>query len=246
MSDIKKISELRERTFAGFSECQKALKEANGDVEAAISLLREKGIASLSKRAMNETNEGCFGMNEDNTKVCLIELMCETDFVASNDSFKKCANDIAEAISKDDSIVKDSQTLLEKANQINASIMDTIMSLKENIKVGRTAIFSTKDGAVYHYIHYAGKNRIAAMVKLSEESEKGKSIAVHIACSNPYPLALREEDITDDMLKTAPAYSNVKELVLTQQPFFRDTSTTIQKYLGDIKVLDFVRMKIGE
>ena len=267
----KMIQELRDKTNAGFMKCKEALIETNGDIDKAIDWLRAQGIKASEKRS-GETKEGHFGFYHDETGACYVELLCVTDFVAKNEIFISSANEAAKNFKNDlSSIVDKDGNVLKELQYIIPSNIDKFLSLKESAKIGRYVIIH-KSGTeeIYNYSHYSGENKIAALVKLSEKSDKGKDIAIHIACANPSPMAISADQIDEmtiktemdsiqEQLKLMDKPENIKEKILhsridtfkkeralLDQPFFKDTKMTIGEYLGNVKVLEFKKMKIGE
>ena len=252
MSQIKK---LREITGAGMMECKNAIDACNlgpnDDLEPAIKYLREKGLASMIKRSGNLTNNGNFGLFEDENSICIIELLSETDFVANSEAFQTAANHIAQHIALNNINVED-KSLQDVAPQ---NVVDTLMSLKENIKLGKCVKYAKSSGQVYHYIHNAGQNRIAALVRLSDAHENGRSIAVHIACSNPVVLAIKPEDVSEadveDEVRLLPLVKDDskakvrRQLSLLGSLYIMDSSMTIEQLLNGLSVIEFSRIKIG-
>jgi elongation factor Ts len=242
---MSKIKELRDMTGAGMMECKKALEECGGDIEKSIAYLRERGITSLKKRANNATNQGNFGIYEDQDKLCIVELLSETDFVSNSQVFKDAADKLAEHLSNG---YEQGKTLQEVAPQ---SVLDSLMTMKENLVLSRVANLSKKDGTVYHYIHNAGQNRIVAAVKLTKAHDQGRSVAVHVACSAPFPVSIKAQDVPHEAILEEVKFGGVDEnkarktLSILEAPYLLDPSKTVAEVLGDAEVVEFIRFKVG-
>jgi len=243
------IKQLREMTGAGMLECKKALEETGSNIEKAVDYLRQKGLASMSKRAANKTSAGNFGFYEDDKSACIVSLLCETDFVGNNEIFKKAAEGIAESIVKSGAYVEGA----ELQDVAPSNVLDSLMQLKENIKIGKVALMWKKEGQhIYHYLHNAGQNRVASMVLTTSSCDYGIGIAVHTACSMPAPVAIRPEDVSDEAIQAEMKFSDStdankvrKELSLLSAPFLMNQSKTVAEHLGDAHILEFVRLEIS-
>ena len=138
--DSKKIQELREKTNAGFVKCKQVLVETGGDIEKAVDLLRAQGIKALEKMS-TDTKEGYFGFYQDDSGACYVELLCVTDFVAKNDIFVSSANEIAKNLMLNCSnIIDQAGKITKDMSEIIPDHIDKLLSLKENIKIGRHII----------------------------------------------------------------------------------------------------------
>lgn len=208
------VKELREKTGAGMMECKNALSQA-GDIEGAIKILREKGLAKAAKKSSRIAAEGLISIVTQGSKACMIELNCETDFVARNDDFKKLASDLVNVgLSFDASKVSDCCQI--NGNEINhlslnnatveSVIMDKIANIGENISLRRLACFS--QGDVYgHYLHSSNTIGVLVECKLNDASlannddvkQAAKDLAMHIAASNP--LFISSNDVCESWKK---------------------------------------------
>jgi len=186
------VKELREKTGAGMMDCKKALTEANGDMEKAIDILREKGLASAAKKSGRVASEGVIAtfVTEDKKHAAVIELNCETDFVSSNEAFVQLANEIAEVAAKSE--VKDVEEL--KAMELNGTtvqdaVTNLIAKLGENMSLRRVIKMDAPDGLVSSYIHMGGKIGVLVQVKTENTSDEvtsvARDIAMHVAALNP-------------------------------------------------------------
>ena len=201
------VKELRERTGAGMMDCKKALTSTDGDMEKAIEVLREKGLAAAAKKAGRIAAEGLVEtyISEDGIYGALVEVNCETDFVGSNEDFIAFTKNIAKqaALSK----AKDVEELLnEKYIASDVTVKDTLITLiskiGENMNLRRFERFVREgNGILKEYIH--GGGRIGVMVYLSSENQVeldglGKDIAMHIAAANP--LYISRDQVTNDQI----------------------------------------------
>ena len=264
------VKDLRERTGAGMMECKKALVETNGDIEAAIELMRKTGLAKADKKAGRTAAEGLIAIaaSADNKQVAVVEVNCETDFVAKGDEFPAFCNEVAKlALDKQ---LADVDTLLAASMGNGNSVADTLKSLiakiGENMTVRRVALVS--GDVVASYSH---GSRIGVVVSMEGgNGELGRDIAMHIAASRPQ--AVSADEISQDVIEkekeifTAQAAESgkpaeiiekmidgrinkfLKEITLLGQPFVKDPDTTVEKLLkgAGAKVVSFTRFEVGE
>lgn len=193
MSAIELITKLREMTGAGIKDCNNALKEANNDIEAAVKILREKGIASAVKRADRAAKQGVVvaQLSDDKKQGVLVELDCETDFVARTDKFKELANSLASFVMKSASQDNILEQKFDGTRTVQDVIKEAIGTIGENIVLKRTVKFTTT-GEVSSYIHM--NNSLGVLVNfeapadvVASEAFKNleKEIAMQIAAVNP-------------------------------------------------------------
>ncbi|HEY8096092.1 MAG TPA: translation elongation factor Ts, partial [Methylobacter sp.] len=181
------VKELRERTASGMMECKKALVEANGDMELAIENMRKSGLAKADKKSDRIAAEGIIGakVSDDGKTVAIVDINCETDFVAKADDFVSFVNNVTAALLSSD-VETDEQLLAMKL--ADGTIVDEvrrglIAKLGENITVRRFQKYQTAAGGTACYLH--GK-KIGVIVELAQaDAELGKDIAMHIAASKP-------------------------------------------------------------
>ena len=209
MSDIEKVKQLREATGAGFKDCNLAVKESGGDLDKAAEILRVKGISKASKKMSRDAKEGVIATSGDENKISVIELNCETDFVAKNDDFVAFAKELSE-------LNNENNSALEKLNKSNMSngqtVEDNLVSLiakmGEKITIGKTKTFNKSGTKNFNYLHTVVKDNLSklsviASLNTSNNSEVvknfGKQLSMHIAASNP--LALSSDLIDKDVLK---------------------------------------------
>jgi len=209
MSDIEKIKHLRQSTGAGFKDCNIALKESNGDIDKAIEILRIKGISKASKKMSRTANEGVIALQESKNKTSIIEVNCETDFVAKNSDF---INFVKELSVINDLNSSDMDKLLISKMKNNKTVEDNLVELiskiGEKITIGRAKTINSNGSKNYTYLHSVVKDnlsKLAVIVTLhSKEIDGkmdlfGKQLSMHIAASNP--LALNQDQIDENLLK---------------------------------------------
>ena len=204
MSDIEKIKKLRKSTGAGFKDCSSAIQEANGDIEKAAEILRVKGISKASKKMSREANEGVVAVSGDESKTSIIEVNCETDFVAKNDDFIKFVKELSELNNKNNSdIEKLNKIKMDNGNTVEDNLVALIAKIGEKITIGKTKTISNSSTINYQYLHTIVKDNLAKLavivsLETKENSDKvstfGKQLSMHIAASNPLAL---EADLID-------------------------------------------------
>lgn len=178
--DAAQVKKLREATNAGIMDCKSALTEAEGDFQRAVTILREKGIASAGKKAERATSEGAIGLyvSEDGKTGVLVEVNCETDFVAKNEKFQALCDDLAQRAANAQN-VSDAQTLLSASTEngtVEDLVKEQIGTIGENMRVSRVAKIQS-DGYVASYIHHDHKS--AALVEVSGVSKDAGEVAGH-------------------------------------------------------------------
>ncbi len=244
---VKDIQALRQETGAGMMDAKKALTEAGGDPEAARKWLREHGLAKAAGRSDRDSSEGVAAVGTGARGVALVELKCETDFVAKSDSFAPFAQELADA-------------LAEGGEDALAGFEDRIddlkVRLKENISVGRTVVLTPADGGtVGTYVHRQdGRGVNAVAVELSGgDSDLAHDVAIHIAFTQPSAISREEvpaeevaaerkalEDISRAEGKPEAAMAKIvegrlsgwfAERVVLEQKFVKDEKQTVGKML---------------
>ncbi len=208
MSDIEKVKKLREATGAGFKDCNLAIKESNGDLDKAIEILRVKGISKASKKMSREAKEGVVVVSGDDTKTSVIEVNCETDFVAKNEDFISFVKELGELNNKNNSNVEELKTTKMKNGQtVNDNLVALIAKIGEKITIGKAKTIQNSDGVNNHYLHTVVKDnvaKLAVMVSLDTKNNSeivktfSKQLSMHIAASNP--LALESESIDKSII----------------------------------------------
>tara|TARA_B100000686_G_scaffold346811_1_gene434212 strand:+ start:522 stop:1373 length:852 start_codon:yes stop_codon:yes gene_type:complete len=208
MTDIEKIKQLRQSTGAGFKDCNLALKESNGDIDKAIEILRVKGIAKASKKMSRDAKEGVIVASGDHKKSSIIEINCETDFVAKNDDFITFVKELS-VINNDCSsnLEQLNKSKMKNGKIVEENLVSLIAKIGEKITIGRVKTIDDQNSKKYIYQHSVIKenvSKLAVIVSLmtSESNEKidifGKQLAMHIAASNP--IALTSDMINQEIL----------------------------------------------
>ena len=208
MSDIEKVKKLREATGAGFKDCNLAIKESNGDLDKAIEILRVKGISKASKKMSRDAKEGVVAVSGDENKTSLIEVNCETDFVAKNDDFINFVKEISDLNNLNNSnidVLKN--TKMKNSKTVDENLVSLIAKIGEKITIGRTKTFNYKGSFNFNYLHTVVKDnlsKLAVVVSLeTNESSNdlktfGKQLSMHVAASNP--IALESSKIDKEIL----------------------------------------------
>ena len=205
MSDIDKIKKLRKSTGAGFKDCNAALKESGGDLDKAAEILRIKGIAKASKKMSRDAKEGVIAISGDLYKTSLIEINCETDFVAKNDDFINFAKEISEINNLCDSNIENLKKSKMKNNKsVEDNLVSLIAKIGEKITIGKTITVNNTNSQNFIYQHSVIKDNISKLgvvvsLEADEKNDKinlfGKQLSMHIAASNPIALNTNEINI---------------------------------------------------
>jgi elongation factor Ts len=269
------VKELRERTGSGMMECKKALVDADGDMDAAIEALRKTGLAKADKKAARVAAEGLIviEMGEDGKSAAIVEVNCETDFVAKKDDFQDFAAAIAKRVLADNPSDLDALMAMPLGDGGATSIEDArkalIATIGENISVRRFTRVES-DNAIASYRHGV---RIGVLVEhAGGDAALGKDLAMHIAAHDPRPVCVSEDQVPEDMIAaernifTAQARESGKpddiiekmitgrirkylgEITLLGQSFVKDPDMTVGKLLkqADASVVRFDRIELGE
>ena len=270
----KLVKELRDRTGAGMMDCKKALGETNGDIEKAIDLLREKGIAKAAKKSGRTAAEGLIfdGVSADNKTAVVLEFNSETDLVAKNDEFKALGAKMVEiALRPEIKTVEDLKAAEIDGVTVETTITNLIAKIGENMSLRRFEKVTT-EGFVTTYNHLGGK--LGVIVEMTGEATeanitKAKDIAMHVAAMDPKYVDRsvvttddldREREISRKQLEAEgkPAQIIEKILVGKMNKFYEESclvdqifvkaenKETVAEYAGDIKVVSFARYKVGE
>ncbi|MGL4451597.1 MAG: translation elongation factor Ts [Sarcina sp.] len=254
MITAKMVKELREKTGAGMMDCKKALSEVAGDIEKAVEVLREKGLAAAAKKSGRIAAEGIIKtyISEDKKSGVILELNCETDFVAINEDFVGFSTVLAELIAKGNFV--DVEAVLaaeiEAGKTVQAALTELIAKIGENMSLRRFEKFSVESGVVKDYIHGAG--RIGVMVELGSDKESeelenlAKEICMQIAAANPACLSeadVNQEELAKEreVLKAQALNEGKPEKIVDKMVEGR-----IKKYLKEICLLDQVWVKDGD
>ena len=208
MSDIEKVKKLREATGAGFKDCNLAIKESNGNLDKAIEILRVKGISKASKKMSRDAKEGVVVVSEDETKTSVIEVNCETDFVAKNDDFISFVKELSDLNHVINSNVEELKiTKMKNGQTVDDNLVALIAKIGEKITIGKSKTIQNSDGINNHYLHTVIKDnvaKLAVMVSLDTKDTSdavknfSKQLSMHIAASNP--LALESNSIDQSII----------------------------------------------
>ena len=198
MSDIDKIKKLREVSGAGFKDCNLAIKEASGDLEKAIEILRIKGVSKASKKMSRDAKEGVVVVSGNDTKTSIIEVNCETDFVAKNEDFINFVKELSELNNQNNSNLESlKSTKMKNGQTVDDNLVALISRIGEKITIGKSRTLENLDGINNHYLHTIVKDNVAklAVVVSLETNDKSeaikkfsKQLSMHIAASNPLAL----------------------------------------------------------
>ena len=209
MSDVEKVKKLREATGAGFKDCNLAIKESGGDIDKAIEILRVKGISKASKKMSRDAKEGVVAVSGDENKTSVVEVNCETDFVAKNDDFTNFVKELSELNNLKNSNIDDLKiSKMSNGETVEDNIVALIAKIGEKITIGKTRTIENSGSLNNHYLHTVVKDNIAklAVVVSLETQDKSetvktfaKQLSMHIAASNPLALesSLIDQSIID-------------------------------------------------
>ena len=208
MSDLENVKKLREVTGAGFKDCNLAIKEAKGDLDKAIEILRVKGISKASKRMSRDAKEGVVVVSGDETKISIIEVNCETDFVAKNENFINFVKELSELNNQNNSILnKLRKSKMKNGQTVDENLIALIAKIGEKITIGKSKTIKSSNGINNYYLHTVVKDNVAKLAVLvsletNERSEAvkkfSKQLSMHIAASNP--LALESNLINQEII----------------------------------------------
>ena len=209
MSDIEKVKQLRKSTGAGFKDCNSALKESKGDLEKAAEILRIKGIAKASKKMSREAKEGVIVISGDTKKTSLIEVNCETDFVAKNENFINFVKELGEINNQCSSNLETlKSSKMSDGISVEEKLVSLIAKIGEKITIGKTQTINNSNAKNFIYQHSVIKDNVSKLgvivsLQCDENNEQintfGKQLSMHIAASNP--LALNSEEIKNDIIE---------------------------------------------
>lgn len=270
------VKELREKTGAGMLDCKNALQENNGDMDASIDWLREKGISKAAKKADRIAAEGLTKVLVEGNTGVIVEINSETDFVAKNEKFTELIDKVAKHLldTKPKSLEEAMATTID-GKSLDEFLAEATAQIGEKITLRRFEIIEKDDADAFgEYAHMGGKIGVLLVLKASDNSEAAKDVAMHVAAMNPQ-FILREEisqdfinkerqiqmELTKNDPKTADKPEKVlegivegklnkqlKEIVLVDQPFVKNSDQTVGQYIETIKAVpgQVVRFGVGE
>jgi elongation factor Ts len=202
----KVVKDLRERTGAGMMDCKRALADASGDLEKASVLLRERGLAKAGKREGRATSEGLIAIALGGRAGGMVELGCETDFVARTDDFGGLAQSLARAVARDARLVGVAELEGAEIDGVKATerIKGAIAKLGENVVLKRVARLSVPSGVVGGYVHAGGKLGVLVALKSAAPGPQlealAKDVSMHVAAADPSPVAVTREGVPAELL----------------------------------------------
>lgn len=248
------VKELREKTDAGMMDCKSALSETGGDMEAAVDLLRKKGLAKAAKKAGRVAAEGLVGIASSGTKAVVVELNSETDFVARNEHFQGLVRNVAGVALKGDTDVEAIKaSAYPGGGTVQEAIANLVATIGENMSLRRAAALSVNAGVVSSYLHNSvgdGLGKIGVLVALESTGNAealgaiGRQIAMHIAATNPQGLdsttipadvVAREKGILTEKAKASGKPDNVIEKIVESgiRTFFKEVCLVDQPFVHD-------------
>ena len=217
MNEVEKVKKLRQSTGAGFKDCNIALKESNGDLDKAAEILRVKGIAKASKKMSRDAKEGVIAISGNEKKTSIIEINCETDFVAKNEdflTFVKEISDLNNNCSSNFEILN--KSIMSNKKTVEENLVSLIAKIGEKITIGRLKTIVNNNSLNFNYQHSVIKENVSKLgvivsLEANEINEKvnlfGKQLSMHIAATNP--LAIKANEIEDEIIQ--------KELALIEE-----------------------------
>jgi elongation factor Ts len=265
------IKELRDISGAGMMDCKKALEENDNNIEKATEWLREKGIAKAAKKAGRIAAEGLSTIVEEGNKAVILEINCETDFVAKNEKFQKFMNDVAKTILNSNAKTNEEALALPcEEGTLSDYVTSMTATIGEKISFRRFALLEkAEDEHFGAYIHMGGKISVLTLVKGASE-DVAKDVSMHAAAMRPEYVTKEqvpadqvenEKKILTEQAITEGKPANIaekmvmgrinkyyKEICLEEQEFVKDNSVTVGKYVSNNggKIVDVVRFEVGE
>ena len=275
MSDIEKVKKLREATGAGFKDCNLAIKESKGDLDKAVEILRVKGISKASKKMSREAREGVVAISGDKKKTSIIEVNCETDFVAKNENFIEFVKEISELNNEKNSDIDElKNSIMKNGKSVSDNLVALIAKIGEKITIGKTKTISNNSSTNYQYLHTIVKDnlaKLAVVVSLETKDQSdtvkifGKQLSMHIAASNPLALESelidkaildKEQELVNEELKNSGKPEDIaKKISLGKMNKFKEENSLLtqawvmepkKKVKDIIKELSINDLKIKE
>ena len=275
MSDIEKVKKLREATGAGFKDCNLAIKESSGNLEKAIEILRVKGISKAAKKMSRDAKEGVVVVSGDDSKTSVIEVNCETDFVAKNEDFINFVKELSELNNQNNSNLEElKKTKMKNDQTVEDNLVALIAKIGEKITIGKAKTIENQSGVNNHYLHTVVKDNVAKLAVLVSLDTKNNSEAVkifskqlsmHIAASNPLALDSvsidqtiidKEQELVTEELKNSGKPEDIaKKISLGKMNKFKEENALLtqawvmepKKKVKDVlKELSIADLKIKE
>jgi len=275
MSDIEKVKKLRELTGAGFKDCNLAIKESGGNLDKAIEILRVKGISKASKKMSRDAKEGVVAISGNENKTSVIEVNCETDFVAKNEDFTNFVKELSEINNNKNSNIDELKSAkMKNGETVEDNIVALIAKIGEKITIGKAKTIENSGSVNNHYLHTVVKDNIAklAVVVALETKDNsdtikifGKQLSMHIAASNPLALESnlidqsiidKEQELVTEELKNSGKSDDIaKKISLGKMNKFKEENALLsqawvmepkKKVQDIIKELSIADLKIKE
>ena len=247
MSDIEKVKKLREATGAGFKDCNLAIKESDGDLDKAVEILRIKGVSKASKKMSRDAKEGVVAISGDQKKTSIIEVNCETDFVAKNEDFISFVKEISELNNTNNSNLENlERSKMRNGDTVKNNLVALIAKIGEKITIGKTKTISNSNSNNYQYLHTVVKDNLAKLavvvsLETNDNSEIvktfGKQLSMHIAASNPLALESssldkkiidkEQELVTEELKKSGKTDDIIKKISLGKMNKFKEENSLL-------------------
>ena len=247
MSDIEKVKKLRDATGAGFKDCNSAIKESSGDLDKAVEILRVKGISKASKKMSRDAKEGVVAISGDEKKTSIIEVNCETDFVAKNDDFINFVKELSELNNQNDSNIENlKKEKMKNGETVENNLIALIAKIGEKITIGKTITISNSSSINYQYLHTVVKDnlaKLAVIVSLETKDNSdtvktfGKQLSMHIAASNPLALESNQIDkaiidkeqelVTEELKNSGKPEDIAKKISLGKMNKFKEENSLL-------------------
>ncbi|GLF82482.1 translation elongation factor Ts [Bacillus safensis] len=267
------VKELRQKTGAGMMDCKKALTETEGDIEKAIDLLREKGIAKAAKKADRIAAEGLTLIKTDGNTGVILEVNSETDFVAKNEGFQALLNELADHLlaAKPATIEEAHASKMENGSTVEEHITSAIAKIGEKITLRRFSVITKEDNAAFgSYLHMGGRIGVLAVLNGTTDEELARDIAMHVAAVNPKYIsrdqvseeeANREREVLTQQALQEGKPENIvakmvegrlnkffEEICLLDQAFVKNPDEKVKQVVAakNATVQTYVRYEVGE
>lgn len=272
--DIKLLKELRATTGVGFNDCRAALIESNNDLEKALEILKVKGLSKAMSKVNNTATEGVTKVLIDKNRAIIVELNCQTDFVANNLEFNNLLNQISVSLLKSELITTIDEALalsVSKTETVKDLITKAISKLGENIVLKRFQVIDKKSDEIFgSYIHTGGVSAGVVVISGTKDQEIAKNIAMQLVAMKPKFIDIDQVDQSVRTKELEVAKEQVKninkpqeiidrmiegkvnkalaELTISSQSYIKDPSITIKQYLdkNNAKIINMIRYEVGE
>ncbi|MDX1682017.1 MAG: translation elongation factor Ts [Phycisphaeraceae bacterium] len=261
------VKDLRDKTGLGMMECKKALTETDGNVEEAVDLLRQKGLAKMDDRSDRAAAEGriATAVSDDKHRGVIVEVNTETDFTAGNDEFAAMMEKVA------DSALTQDPGQVEKTDEIQAAIDEVRLTTKENAQFARGEVLGGDDSYVGSYVHFTGKVGVLLQLTGEVDDQLMTDLCMHVAAISPAPLGVTQDDIDDAMVEREREIARqqaidegkpeqivdkivegkirkfYEERALLEQGFIKDDKQQVKDLLPEgVTIKNYVRYALGE